>query len=165
MAILSRKERRARNPACGLSRFDDFPELRVGLNRRSRRRSMLEEEGPMAAPRWLATLTAGGLLVAAVSWPARAPARRVTVEGRVWAQGCGVAGVGVTDGVTLVRTAPDGSFRIESRTDRRVLRLCGPNGERLRCVAGLSHRLVKRLPAGARDVQVRFDLGGVRMAR
>jgi hypothetical protein len=117
----------------------------------------------MAAPRWLAILTAGGLLLGALSWPAAAPARSVSIQGRVWAQGCGVAGVGVTDGATLVRTGPDGSFLIESRSDR-LLRLCGPNGERLHCVAGLSHRLVKRVPPGPGDRQVRFDIGPVRMA-
>lgn len=70
----------------------------------------------------------------------------------------------MTDGVALVRTGRDGSFRIESRSDRRQLRLCGPNGERLPCVAGLSRRLVKRIPAGAGEVSVRFDVGAVRMA-
>jgi len=52
------------------------------------------------------------------------------VRGRVTVQGCGVAGVVVTDGVGTAVTASDGSFVLSSRAGR-TLRVLRPDGRPL----------------------------------
>ncbi len=53
-------------------------------------------------------------------WPLRAgePSRRVLVSGRVTVGGAPRAGVAVSDGLSVVATAADGTYRLDTATDR-----------------------------------------------
>jgi len=55
-------------------------------------------------------------------------ARPVRVRGQVRAQGRGLAGVGVSDGLSVVDSAPDGSFELVTTARQQFLSICVPSG-------------------------------------
>ena len=75
-------------------------------------------------------LTAAGSVAA---WPGGAFAVSDTVGGRVLAAGKGMAGVVVTDGLTCVETAADGSWSLPVREGIRFISVTPPSGWRVPC--------------------------------
>lgn len=90
--------------------------------------------------------------------PAR-PGKPVRVRGQVRADGRGVAGVGVTDGLSYVDTAADGTFELISRADRPFVYLTLPAGYAIPQQAAGTARLFQPLAPDARgEATARFDL-------
>ncbi|NBC18717.1 MAG: twin-arginine translocation signal domain-containing protein, partial [Bacteroidetes bacterium] len=74
---------------------------------------------PTSRRRFLQQLTATGALLTVPSWARAAlPTMPVRMRGQVRAEGTGLAGVGVTDGLSVVETQADGTFELIT-TDRR----------------------------------------------
>jgi hypothetical protein len=55
----------------------------------------------------------------------------IRIRGRVVAAGRGLAGVGITDGRSVVRTDTDGRFELSSSSDRSFVSCCLPSGYRI----------------------------------
>jgi hypothetical protein len=54
--------------------------------------------------------------------------RPVRIRGQVRVQGRGLGGVGVTDGLSVVDSAPDGGFELVTTAQQELLSICVPSG-------------------------------------
>lgn len=91
--------------------------------------------------------------------PRRREARAVRVRGQVRAAGSGLSGVAVTDGLTVVESASDGTFELVSTTRQDFVALSVPAGYRIPQHASGTARFYHRIAADAGGEQtVRFDL-------
>ena len=90
--------------------------------------------------------------------PARAP-RPVRVTGRVIAGGRGVARAGISDGLQVVPTAPDGTFDLVTDGLRRYVTVTPPPGYAIPAASKGTFRLYQPIAADDRgEMAVRFDL-------
>lgn len=92
-------------------------------------------------------------------WPSRV--RRghpVWVRGRVRTPKGGLGGVAVTDGITVVDSAPDGTFEFVTTSERRFISLSLPSGYAVPRNPSGTARFYEPLLPGATEMNVAFDL-------
>ena len=91
--------------------------------------------------------------------PSGRPVRPVRVRGRVQAGRRGLAGVGVTDGLTVVSTTDDGTFELVTSTRQPFVSLCLPAGYRIpQNPSGTAHFYRPIRPDARGEMEARFDL-------
>ena len=120
------------------------------------RRDFLRSAGVLGAaaavPRWLVAATGSPIAPGA-------PAKPVRVSGVVRAGGRGVGRVAVSDGLTTVETAADGTFTLLTTGDRPRVQICVPSGYRVPVgETGTARFFAPLSPDRRGEASVRFDL-------
>ena len=100
-----------------------------GLTRRSFLKTGAAGAATLLLPEWL--LAEEAFLERGIRPVRTRAARSVRIRGAVRMGSSGVGGVSVSDGLKVVRSAPDGSFELVSTDDRDFLRMSVPAGARI----------------------------------
>lgn len=113
-----------------------------------------------------AALGLGGLAVASrvaadpyAPLPRRRPDRPVRVRGIVRAAGRGIAGVAVSDGLSVVRSAADGTWELVTTADRPAVQVSLPSGTRIPTNGTGTARFYRPIsPGTSGEAEAVFDL-------
>ncbi len=122
------------------------------LSRRSFLRAGAAGAGALLLPEWIAADPYAPLVGPSLGSPLR-------IRGQVRSGGRGVAGVAVSDGLEVVRTARGGTFDLVTTADRDFLRLSVPAGYRVpRNATGTARFYAPIAPAANGEMAASFDL-------